>query len=445
MKPGGRAEIESGAAWLRWAVAALLAAYVLLSLYVLWRAAVIAPFSDEFDWIARYRQLQADHRWLAYLLAPHNLNRLVWTRLLLAMDMSAFGGTNAPLIVSGAIALAVMAGVLGLQAARAAPAPLRLPAGALAAMLTLTAVNVLDASLPINVTYTHAAAFAVLAIGLSEGARGSPLGWRGAGALACAVASAFGSGAGLALWPVMAWGALRRRDWKWLAAVLIAGGLFIGLYGAGGGGGARTDALSALHDPLGAGRLALGYLLLPWTRLVLPFAWIGGLAVAGVGMAALALRGGAGASRAERIACGLVLFSLGTALMAGLGRAGLEDPANVPLRYAVFVAPLQVGLLMLALPYAGELWRARRGAAQAVVAAILLLVTLQDTVMAAKVVRASDLIRNTVADFRAGRRTPEMRTFVYPDLTRAEQDYARLRHDGLFQRELHLKPAPPPR
>jgi hypothetical protein len=359
--------------------------------------------------------------------------------------MGVLGGTNAPLIISGALALAAMAGVLGLQAARAAPAPLKLPAGALAAMLTLMAGNVLDASLPINVTYTHAAVFAVLAIVLSEGADSSPLGWRGVGALACAAASAFGSGAGLALWPVMAWGALRRQDWRWLATVLAAGALFIGFYLAGGGGSAGPGALPGLHDPLSAARLALGYLLLPWTRLVLRFAWIGGLAVVGTSMAALALRGGAGASRADRIACGLILFSLGTALMAGLGRAGLEDPANVPLRYAVFVAPLQVGLLMLALPRAGELWRARRGPTEALVAALVLLMAVQDAVMAAKVVRASDLIRNTVADYRAGRRTPEMLTFVYPDLARAEQIDAGLRRDGLFQHELHLNRAASPR
>jgi hypothetical protein len=445
MKPRVGPWSERESRWLRPAALGLLAAYVALSLYLLWRSAVIAAFSDEFNWAASWYQLQDDHHWLVYLLAPHNLNRLVWTRLLVAFDMAAGGGTNAPLILSGVLGLAVMATVLGVQAARAAPAPLRLPFGALAAMLVLTAGNVLDASLPINTTYAHAAGFAALAIVLAEGAPQSAFGWRGLGALVCAAGSAFGSGAGLALWPVMAWGALRRRDWRWLALVLAAGVVFVGLYLRGQGSGPGAAALPAVQAPQSALVLALNYLTLPWTRLAPRFAWIPGIAVAVAASALVLLKGGPKARPSERVACALILFTLGTAVMAGLGRSGLQDPYNVPIRYGLLVAPLQIGFLMLAAPLVSRLWRRRPQLAEALVAAALAVVLVQDVAFAAKAITAADALRGRVAMLYAGIVTPDMVNLTGPVPGFAEGVMARLRHDHLFQHELHLKRAAAPR
>jgi len=425
---------------LRGLALAVLALYLALSAYVLWRAAVLTPYSDEIDWIHRWRELDAYGDWPRYLLAPVNLHRIPLTFGLLALDMQALGGTNLPLIASGALAVGGMALLLGREAARAAPTPLALPAAALAVMLTLMAENILDAATPICVNYTHGAVFAVLAMVLAEGAAGDGFSLRRAAALLVAMVAALGDAAALAVWPVLAIGAVRRRDWIWLTAVLVAGGVFVGLYASGQGGQTRSSTHGALQDPVGAVRLALNYLLLPWTRLSLGLAWIGGLVIALAGLAAVVLRGRRQASRAERIACSLILFSLGTAAMAGLGRSGQPDALNVPLRYSVLLAPLHVGLLMLALPYASELWRANRGLAQALVAGVLLLAAAQNGVMAMKVIRASDIVRNILTDFREGRRTPEMLGFVHPDLAYAERVYAGLRQDGLFQHELHLKP-----
>jgi hypothetical protein len=244
---------------------------------------------------------------------------------------------------------------------------------------------------------------------------------------------------------VLAWGALRRGDWRWLAVVVVVGAPFIGLYahGQGGSGGAMT--MAAVRDPLGALRLALGYLMLPWTRAALSIAWLAGAMVGAVALVLILRRGGRRALPHERVACALMLFTLGTAAMAGLGRTGLQDPANVPLRYGMLVAPLHIGLLMIALPFAHQLWRANRAATQALTAAVLLAVFAQNLVMAAKVIRASDMVRNLIADFHAGRRTPEMLVMVHPDLARAEAISSELRRDGLFQHELHLKARTPAR
>lgn len=431
--------------WLRRLTVAVLALYVALSAYVLWRAAVLTPYWDEIDWIQRWRDLQAHGDWARYLLTPVNLHRLPWMFGLIAFDIQTLGGSNLPLIASGALSVGSMAWLLGREAAGAAPAPLALPAATLAAMLALMAGVILDAATPINVNYTHGAALAVAAIVLAEGGARDGLSWRRIAALLVAMAAAFGDAAAIAAWPVLLVAALRRRDWVWVAATGVAGAIFVGLYASGQSGAAGGSILSALQDPLGALRLSLNYLTLPWTRLSLGFAWIGGLLIALAGLAAVALRGGRQASRSEHIACSLILFSLGTAAMAGLGRSGQPDPLNVPLRYSVFLAPLHVGLLMLSLPYAGVLWRTNRPLAQAFCAAVLTLAAAQNAVMAAKMIHASDVVRNTLEDFREGRRTPEMLVFVHPDLAYADRVFADLRRDGLFRRELHLKPATPAR
>jgi hypothetical protein len=414
---------DDGSAWLRSGAAILLAAYLVVTLYVLWRA--------------------ADHHWLAYLLAPHNISRPLWTRLAIALDMGALGGTNVPLILSGAAALGAMAWILGKQVARAAPQPLKLPAVALAAMLILMPSNIFDASTPINITYPQAAVFAVLAIVLSEGALTSAFGWRGAAAIVCAAASSLGNGVGLAIWPVMAWGALQRRDWSWLGTVLICGAAFLGFYLAGQEQSAGSTSAAALNDPWSAVILALGFVALPWTRVAVQIAWIAGALIATAAIAIILVKGGPKATPVERIACGLMLFTLGAAAMAGLGRTGLEDAHNVPVRYAVLVAPLHIGLLMLGLPLLGAVWRNNRRMTEGLIVTALLALFAQNAVMAIKVIEVNDITRNTIADFHAGLRTPHMLTLIHPDLAHAQAISDRLRRDNLFQHELHLKPRTP--
>jgi hypothetical protein len=440
-----RARAQLGGPALRGVVAVALTLYLLLTAVVLWRSAMLTPYSDEIDWVMRWYALKANHDWAAYLLAPVNFHRIPLTFGLLALDIEALGATNLVLIGSGALSLAVMAWVLGRAAANAAAPPLKLSATAIAVMLSLMAGSVLDAATPINTNYTHGAVLAVVAIVLAEGASDGALAWRGPLALLFAVLAGLGDAAALALWPVLALGAARRRRWGWLAATLGVGAIYVGAYLSGQTGGAGASASQALHQPFAALRLALGYLVLPWSRLLLGYAWIGGLVVALAALAAVWLQGGRNASSSQRIACALIGFTLVTAAMAGLGRTGVGDPDNVPLRYAVLVTPLHVGFLMLALPWAAELWRANRAAAEALAAALVLGLLAQDAVMAVKVVRASDVNRHLVADFKAGLRTPAMQITVHPDLTRAQAVYAAMARDGLFQHELHLKPRSPPR
>lgn len=440
-----RAQGSAPPPWLRGLALGLVAAYLALSAYVFWRAAVLTPFSDEIDWVVRWRELQLTGDWAQYLMSPVNHHRIPLTFGLLAFDMQAFGGTNLPLVLSGAAALGLMAWLLAREAAKAAPPPLGLPAAALAAMAALMACNVLNAATPICVNYVHGASLAVLALVLAEGAPQDGLGFRRLAALPIAVLAGFGDGAALAVWPVLAFGALRRGDRAWLAAVVVTGAAFIGYYAWGQGASTRASTAGALQDPIAAIRLSLNLLILPWTRASVQFAWIGGLVLALTGLAAIALRGGRFASPGERVACALILFSLGVAAMAGLGRAWGPEALNVPLRYTVLMAPLHTGLLILALPHVGELWRANRGAAQALCAAVLVLAATQNALMSYAVVRASDTVRGVIADFQAGQRTPRMNILIHPDLAHAERVFAQMRRDGHFRRELGLQRQAAPR
>lgn len=408
-----------------------------LAAYVLCRGAVRAPFSDEFDWIGRWMRLQADHDWASYLFAPHNLHRLGWTMAVLALDLAVSQGTNWPLIASGAVALAGMTWLLARQAARAAPDGLRTAAGAFAVVLALMPGNVLDAATPICVNYTHGAVFAVWAIVLAEGG-GSGSARRRAGvligALVCAMAAAFGCAVGLAVWPVLAWSALRRRDWTWLLILLVVGGAFAGLYLRGQTHAGQGALAGAAADPLSGLRLSLSFLALPWARLAPAWAWVPGLGVAAVGVAALALnRDLARAQPAARVASGLILFTFVVAAMAGLGRADAAAAADVPLRYSVLVTPLHVGVLILALPAISRFRRARPAAAQACGVALVLALCAQDVVMARSALAVSDMIRRVAAEFRAGGGGPAVQAVVYPDLAKARRISDEMRERGLFQ------------
>ena len=209
--------------------------------------------------------------------------------------------------------------------------------------------------------------------------------------------------------------------------------------------GADHASAAARHDPWNAIVLTLSFVTLPWTRVALQIAWVGGGLIFAAASAIILIKGGPKATPVERVACGLILFTLGAAVMAGLGRTGLQDSHNVPLRYALLVAPMHVGLLMLAMPYVGDLWRRDRRLAEVLCLVMLLGVFAQNAAMAVKVVRASDVMRNAVADFHAGLRRPEMLTLVHPDLAYAEAISDQLSRDDLFQHELHLKPRTPAR
>lgn len=411
-------------------ILACLAAYLALSGFLLWRSAVLAPYSDMFEWVDAYYRFAERGDLIGYLLQPHLVHRLAWTRAVLALDIQSFGAGGYLFLAVGAFCLTALAALMTGEAARAA-GPLALPAAAFAAMLTLMAGNILDASIPINTLYAHGLVFVAAALALTEPEDPARPTWpRRICALACLALGALGNAAALAAWPVMLVGAARNRDWRWFGAVLAFGGALTALYVSG-------EQQTASTAPWTAERLhqstlyALNFLGLPWTRAVPALGWVIGAGVAALGCAAVTLRGGPDASRGERLATQFVLYSLAASAMAGLGRAEGAGASDTPLRYALFLVPMHVGLLMLAMPMLARFRRPHVTSGAFAAAAIVLLG--HQAVMGLAAIRTTDVNRQLIADFRQGLRSPQMTPTIHTDLTRAAMLDDRMRRDGLYQ------------
>lgn len=424
----------------RWVFAAALAAYLGCAIWLVWRTSLIEPYSDMYDWLARWFRLQADGELGRYLWAPHNFHHLVWTLAVLDLDIRAFGGSGYLILAVGVVCLAATAAVVaGIGAAAAGPG-LRLVGAGGAAALSAMGCHALDIGEYINTTYVHALVFAVAAIALTE-APGEHPAARRLGALVCGLAAGLGSAAGLAVWPALLIAAWRAGRRGWAATVFVAGLAFGFIYllgQAGPGGGFPPAVRGHLADSV---LLFLNYLALPWVRAAPAAGWLLGLATLLVALMAVIFRGRRGASWTERAAVSLIVFSLATAAMAGLARTGVIAPDLVPMRYAVFLIPLHVGLWTLALPYLRGMWRLRPGLMSTVLVVAAVFMLAHQGAMAVYAMRTADADLRVLRDFRVGKRSPAMLAVIYPNLDAASALSARLRSDGYYQRE--LRPDPP--
>lgn len=423
--------------------AAALAVYLALAGWLVWRTAILEPYSDMFAWMARYYRFQADGDLGHYLWAPHNFHHLVWTFAILALDIRAFGANSYLFLTVGVACLAATAAMLTSVAASAGDRRLRLVGAGGAAALSLMGCYVLDASADINTTYVHALALAVAAILLGEARPGeAPPNSRRVAALLCAIGAGLGSAAGFAVWPALLFGAWRRNDLRWALIVLGMGALFSLSYAVGETSLANPGGVSGDERLIESIALFLNYLGLPWVRGIPDTGWMVGMAVLAAAMAALAFRGRQGAARPERVAVQLIVFSLGTAVMAGVARTGATAPNMVPMRYGVFMTPLHLALWILILPYISRAWTRRPRALEGVVVAAAALMLMHQAVMAVWAVRTADMNRQVIAEFRSGAWTPQMRSTIYFDPATAHALFVRMRRDDLYQRELCPEPRP---
>jgi hypothetical protein len=417
------------------ALAIAAAGFLAVCVWLTWVTPVLTPYSDMLDWVARYLDFRGDHNLAAYLFTPHISHRLVATFLVLWADAGLFGAHGWLFVIVGVGALALTAGLLGKAAAQAAQGDMAWVIGAAAAGLTLGPGGFLDATLHICTIYVEALAFMVGAILLASPAgEEAPSPGRLILALACAVAAAFCNGVGLAVWPVLAFAAWRRN--RMLGqAILVGGVLFALAYFAGQAGG------SALHAPQTAGggglrRMALmffSYLGLPLTWAVPRLGWALGLILAGLSGWAILRRGRHDAPRAERVAVQLIQLSLVTAAMAAVGRNDAALPTQAPLRYAVFLSPLHVGLLMLAAPALQKIVLARPRQTQALLVASALGFTALQLGAGVFVARTADINRARIAAFKSGDRSAPVLAVMYPDAAKAQAMRARMAAAGVYQ------------
>jgi len=417
-----------------------LAAILTCAAWLVWRTSILEPYSDMYDWIARYEQFQVDGDLGRYLWAPHNFHHLVWTFAILALDIRVFGASGYLFLAVGVASLVGISAMLGRTAGEAAGRGFRLLGFGFAAGLSLMGCHVLDASTDINTTYLHALVFAVAAILIAE-APGERRGPRQAASFACAVASALGSAAGLAVWPALILGAWRRGERGWSFALTAGALVFAALYAVGQP--ARINPALGALDMARLGEtlsLFVNYLGLPWSRGVAQ-GWVLGLTALAAATMGVAFRGRGGAAWTERAGVSLIVFSLGTAVLAAVARSGAYDPRLVPLRYAVFLIPLHVGLWILALPYLRQAWVRRPRAVEGLIVAASILMVANQADMAVYAMTSADQHLRAIVDFKAGRRTPQMLTAIHPNLPTAASVTEWLRQGGLYQRE--LRPDPP--
>jgi hypothetical protein len=426
----------------RLAFAAALTAYLACAAWLVWRTAILEPYSDMYAWIARWYRFRADGDLGRYLWAPHNFHHLVWTLAVLDLDIRAFGASGYLFLAVGVICLGATAALLAWVAAEAAGPGLRLVGAGVAAALGAMGCHILDVNAEIETTYVHALLFAVAAIVLAE-APGRRPAVRRAGALVCAMAAGLGNAAGLAVWPALLFVAWRTGRRGWALVVLAAGGAYGGLYllGEATSGGAVAGAAGGRLAEAAA--LAVNYLALPWVRAAPAIGWPLGLAVLTIALAAVIFRGRRGAPWPESAAVGLILFSVATAAMAGAGRTGLIAPNMVPMRYAVLLIPLHAGLWILALPHVRQAWPQRPRAVAGAVVGLAVVMLVHQGVMAVFAMRTADANLRVLADFRNGKRSPQMLTTIHSDLGVARALALRMQGDGFYQRELRPDPAEP--
>jgi hypothetical protein len=323
--------------------------------------------------------------------------------------------------------------------AAALPAGLRLTLAGLVLLLLATSYIVVDCTMPALGQYVHTAACATLALVLLDGAGegGRIAGLRRVLALVAAISAAFGIAGGLIIWPVLvciAWrGGLSRG---WILAVILVGAAFIALYVPG----IKTHASLGALDAERIWRMldyAIRFMGLPWSHAA-SFVWFGraaGAVILAGGLYFLLLRGllAAPRSRLERVALGLMLFALLMAALAGAGRVDIATDREMPVRYSVFTAMGQIGLLLLLAPWLAGLWEGRRRLLQVVILGVAVLLLAQQVVAGRAGAAVARQYTDSYRQFAAGLWTPDMTQFVHPDRKIAEQGQAIVQKLGIYR------------
>jgi hypothetical protein len=418
-----------------------LALYVGLFLATTAGAFVRAPFGDMFDMLTVEFGAQARGDPGLYLWQTHNGHHVVWMRTLTALDVRVFHGRSLVFAAAALAGILAATTLIARELWRGAPdRRLAAPLVAIAPIALLTTLNAVDVSLPVNSNYPVALAFAVGALILVE-AGGAGLATT-LGVTALIVAATLAISVGLAAAPVVMWSALVRRKRGWLpllwvilpvlaVAVLLSPGIVVESAPASGSPIERAGRIGlyfltfcGLPWSASSAKMPLSPALQPMAELVGPLL---GLVVAALG-AWLAAR--PGETRLGRVCRNLILLSLTAAAMAALGRVDVSTQLQVPLRYALLMAPLHVGvavLLLLRLPTPSE--RALRVAA----AGVVTLALAHQVAGGVLILRYSAQLRHAIAAFEAGDRSPATAQYVYPNLAQAERITAEMRRRGLYR------------
>jgi hypothetical protein len=367
-------------------LAGLIGVYLAIFVYYAVATVITVPYLDLLEWILRYDQYWRVGDWWHYLWLPHNGHRLVWSLLLVLADIECCRGSTLPFFLFDTACFLLTVGGL-VWAVWNADLELELRAVLAAAVILLLAASwaVIYCSLPIEGVFIHTTGLFVLAIVLLDGAGDERAGAtlrRAAGVLA-AVLAAFGIAGGVLAPVVLLWlawaGGLGRT---WLIAIGLTAAILLAVFLPG----IPTDQVNhSLH--VAALPTLVDYYVrllgLPWSHAssLVGLGRLVGYIVLGTSIVTL-LRGGVlrrPVSRLERIGLALLMFSLLITAIIAVGRWNWAPERPAAIRYGIFAALAQAGLVLANTPWLNWFWQSghRRLVQQATLAAATVLLVQQ--------------------------------------------------------------------
>ena len=424
--------------WFGIALGLLTIVYAALYCAFIYTTLVRVPVWDLLDWVVFYLQTGRTGDWWSYLWQPHNEHRIPISRLLLAADIEVFRGSGIPFLIFGALSQLAIIGFL-VREIRLSSLPTELCLAASAAVIFAFAASHLAVlvSMAVLGVFLQTTLFVILAISFLDGENESrhPT-LRRSLAIVFAALAPFGVSGGLLVWPVMLWAAWRGNlGLKWFVLIALVGVAEGIVY--------LPGVSVTPHTPISASEIvnmldyAIRLLGLPWSHAP-SLVWFGRLAgftwfAAGSGLLVTLRLHTPTPDRLQRIGAALILFMFAIAAVAGIARLGVAPDREMPIRYSIFVAAGQIGMLFAASGYLKSLCRHFAGQAvkSLVILAAVILVAQQvaaglaATAVAQKYVSLWEL-------FRSGRWTPEMEAYVYPSQARAEFALQLLRKENLY-------------
>lgn len=433
--------------WFGIALGFLTTVYAILYCVFIYTTLVRVPVWDLLDWVVFYLETGRTGDWWSYLWQPHNEHRIPISRLLLATDIEIFRGSGIPFVIFGALSELAIVGFL-VREIRLTSLTIELRLVAIAMVIFAFAASHLAilVSMAVLGVFLQTTLFIILAIVFLDGENESrhPA-LRRSLAIVCAALAPFGVSAGLLVWPVMLWAAWRGNlGLKWIILIALVGIAEWVVY--------LPGVSVILHKPISASEIvimldyAVRLLGLPWSHSpsLVWFGRLAGLTWFAVGSWLLVTLSSYRATpgRLQRIGAALILFMFSVAVAAGIARLGVAPDREMPIRYSIFVAAGQIGMVFAVSGYLNSLCRNFAGQA------VKSLVILSAVILVAQQV-ASGFAATAVAQkyvslwelFRSGRWTPEMESYVYPSQARAEVALQLMRKENLYSARTLEMPA----
>jgi len=422
------------------ALGVIAAANSILFVYLVEKASIRVPVYDLLDWLQFYAERSKDGDWLGYLWTPHNEHRMVFSRILLALDVKWFGDQGETFAASGFVLLLGMAASICWKILKSdlSISP-KLTAIPIAVLLLTPANTVITVGMQTMGGFLQTSSLGLFSLVLLDGAADQdPYSrYRRAGAIACACLAGFGDSGGLLIWPALMWSAWKGGlRWCWIVGIACVGTLFIAVYLWN----LPSPPVSRFMDfdhLIRSFDYVIRFLGLPWSHmheLVWPARLIG-LSIFFLGSLAfvcVSLR--VCVSILQRLGVALILFSFLIASAAALARVDVAVDREMPIRYGIFVVLAHLGLLLWSLDFLERLWHgAHRRSFQWLILAICLTWVGQQIVIGQFAVEEAKRYKDAWSRFVAGDWTPDMLRYVYPDRERAQAGLTYLRTIGLLK------------